>query len=293
MLKKFSEKIKGEIVKALEARKEFLADIKEAGEAGTFEVVASTESVDRQGEIVMQDGIDINNYMLNPVILFGHDYWSLPIGKAIEIVRQAGKTVVRGVFASAEANPLAQQVRKLYEEGILKAVSIGFIPLEYNGNQITKSELLELSFVPVPANPEALSILNLVRERGMEKEYAFVLKSMQKSGMKLCEPLEKFISEEKESEIIEKHMAELKVSQDKLKEAMKEGFKLIVDEIKSINANLTAKMVELQGLVVKDESQVDDIKSAKITEVLDDVQKKTQLIDTIVNQVNQKLKSVK
>lgn len=292
MLKKFSEKIKGEVMKALEERREFLANIKDAGEAGTFEVIASSESVDRQGEIVMQEGIDIKNYMNNPVILFGHDYWSLPIGKATEIVRQAGKTVVRGVFASAEANPLAQQVRKLYEEGILKAVSIGFIPKEYNGNQITKSELLELSFVPVPANPEALSVLNLVKERGLQKEYAFVLKSMQKSGIKLSEPLEEFISEEKEEEAIEKNMLAIKESQDKLKEAMREGFKLMANEIKSIQENLTEKLVELQGLVVKDD-QVDDIKSARITEVLDDVQKKTQLIDTIVNQVNQKLKTIK
>lgn len=292
MLKKFSEKIKSEVMKALEEKKEFLANIKEAGDSGKFEVIASSESVDRQGEIVLQEGIDIKNYMNNPVILFGHDYWSLPIGKATEIVRQAGKTVVRGVFASAEANPLAQQVRKLYEEGILKAVSIGFIPLEYNGNQITKSELLELSFVPVPANPEALSVLNLVKERGLEKEYAFVLKSMQKSGIKLSQPLEEFISEKKEEEAIEKHMLAIKESQDKLKEAMREGFKLMANEIKSIQENLTEKLVELQGLVVKDD-QVDDIKSAKITEVLDDVQKKTQLIDTIVNQVNQKLKTIK
>ena len=292
MLKKFSEKIKSEVMKALAEKKEFLANIKEAGDSGKFEVIASSESVDRQGEIVVQEGIDIKNYMQNPVILFGHDYWSLPISKATEIVRQAGKTVVRGVFASAEANPLAQQVRKLYEEGILKAVSIGFIPMEYNGNQITKSELLELSFVPVPANPEALSVLSLVKERGLEKEYAFVLKTMQKSGIKLSEPLEEFISEKKEEEIIEKHMVAIKESQDRLKEAMREGFKLIVNEIKSIQENLTEKLVELQGLVVKDD-QVDDIKSARITEVLDDVQKKTQLIDTIVNQVNQKLKTIK
>jgi len=292
MLKKFSEKIKSEVMKALEERKEFLANIKDAGDFGTFEVIASSESVDRQGEIVLQEGIDIKNYMNNPVILFGHDYWSLPIGKATEIVRQVGKTVVRGVFASAEANPLAQQVRRLYEEGILKAVSIGFIPKEYNGNQITKSELLELSFVPVPANPEALSVLNLVKERGLEKEYAFVLKSMQKSGIKLSEPLEEFISEKTEEEAIEKHMLAIKESQDKLKEAMRERFKLMANEIKSIQENLTEKLVDLQGLVVKDD-QVDDIKSAKITEVLDDVQKKTQLIDTIVNQVNQKLKTIK
>jgi hypothetical protein len=32
--------------------------------------------------------------------------------------------IVSGVFASAEANPKAQQLRKLYDEGIIKTVSV-------------------------------------------------------------------------------------------------------------------------------------------------------------------------
>jgi phage head maturation protease len=43
----------------------------------------------------------------------------------------------------------------------VKTVSIGFIPKQRSSNDrtiITKSEMLEFSFVAVPANPEALSL---------------------------------------------------------------------------------------------------------------------------------------
>jgi hypothetical protein len=66
--------------------------------------------------------------------------------------------VAKGRFAPADANPFAQQVRKLYDLKILRTTSVGFIVKETEGNRITKSELLEFSFVPVPANPYALSM---------------------------------------------------------------------------------------------------------------------------------------
>ena len=57
---------------------------------------------------------------------------------------------------------------QLYRGGFLNAVSVGFLPLEepkplYDadghmvGNEFTKQELLEISSVPVPANPSCLS----------------------------------------------------------------------------------------------------------------------------------------
>ena len=67
----------------------------------------------------------------------------------------------RGGVLSAEINPFAQQVRKLYEFGLSKGegvgctTSVGFIPKEFDENArntIIKAELLEFSFVPIPAN---------------------------------------------------------------------------------------------------------------------------------------------
>lgn len=128
---------------------------------GTFEVIASTGDVDRDGEIIEPKGWELKNYLKNPVILWAHNYNALPIGTATHIEGTDKGLIIKGKFASKEANPLAQQVRKLFEEGIQKAVSVGFMPLERSAEDetiITRAELLELSFVPVPANPNALAL---------------------------------------------------------------------------------------------------------------------------------------
>lgn len=159
-MKVYSEKLAEALTKALKDVR-----ISEAtAENGEFEVIATTQDVDRHGEAIRIDGWEMENYMKNPIILFGHDYWNMDsiVGRATEIRFEGGKMIVKGVFASGEANPKAQQLRKLYEEGIVKTVSVGFIPRqrdEQDRDVITKAELLEISFVPVPANPEALSLM--------------------------------------------------------------------------------------------------------------------------------------
>ena len=140
--------------------KEFLEKMKAADEdSGRFEVVISTADQDRQGEIVDQKGWDLGHYKNNPVVLWGHNYTGLPIGVTDSIELTDGKLVAKGRFAPESANPFAQQVRRLYDAKILRTTSVGFIAKEMEGNTITKAELLEFSFVPVPANPMALSLM--------------------------------------------------------------------------------------------------------------------------------------
>jgi len=60
-------------------------------------------------------------------------------------------------------------LRKMYDEGLIRTVSVGLRPLSRDVQDrdiITSAELLELSFVPVPANPEAL---RLSKELGAEE----------------------------------------------------------------------------------------------------------------------------
>lgn len=156
----FTEELKVKLIEFLQSEKtkDAVEKIKEATDGGTFKVVITTDYQDRQGEIVEQEGIDVSFYKLNPVVLWAHDYWSLPIGVCEKIEKIDGKWVAEGKFAPEEANPFAQQVRKLYDGGFLKAVSIGFIPKRWEGNIVKEAELLEFSFVPVPANPFALSL---------------------------------------------------------------------------------------------------------------------------------------
>lgn len=173
------QKINNEILEKVSlafATKEFkdaIEKTKAATDSGTFEVIISTADEDRQGGVIDQGGWDFTNYKNNPVVLWGHNYGGLPIGVTDEIfTNDKGQTIAKGRFAPEEANPFAQQVRRLYDAKIVKTTSVGFIAREMEGNVITKAELLEFSFVPVPANPMALSLakeLNLNASELMTK----------------------------------------------------------------------------------------------------------------------------
>lgn len=169
MFKKISEKIALEIKKQLKDKKiqDFITQIKEVGDDRKFKVIASTGTVDRYNEIIVPEGIKKDNYMKNPVVLWAHSYKELPIGIADKVYVKDKKVIVEGRFAPADANPEAEKIKKLYDGGFLRAVSIGFTAKAWEDfkddegykRKYTKWELLELSFVPVPANPEALDIL--------------------------------------------------------------------------------------------------------------------------------------
>lgn len=158
--KKLTTEIKAQLSEALGKKEtqDFVEKTKAAQDSGSFEVVVSTADIDRQGESVDQNGWDLAFYKMNPVVLWAHDYWALPIGITDEIEVQGDKLVAKGRFAPEEANPFAQQVRRLYDLKIIRATSVGFIPKNQEGGNILAAELLEFSFVPVPANPLALSL---------------------------------------------------------------------------------------------------------------------------------------
>jgi len=155
-------------------------DIKELWENGSFKVVASDETIDRAGEVIKVSWWELDNFMKNPVIIANHMYKvENIIWKATNVYTEDYKLVVEWVFATTD---LAQDVRKLYDGGFIKTVSVWFIPLDRDPNQpniITRAELLEVSFVPVPCNPNALSLWKevmddliakglLIKEEGQE-----------------------------------------------------------------------------------------------------------------------------
>ena len=93
-------------------------------DSGTFKVIITSEVVDRDGEIIRLNGWNFDNFNKNPVVLRGHKYWDLPIAKATSLTIADGKVISTGIFAPADANPMGQQVRKLYEGGFINAVSV-------------------------------------------------------------------------------------------------------------------------------------------------------------------------
>lgn len=133
----------------------------------TLTMVASTQTKDSHGDIMMMDGIDLKRYKKNPVILNSHKQTDIT-----DVIGRATKTWIEGKGKKAklmqewefavDANPKAEIAFKLFEGGFAKASSIGFIPkdLEFdekeNAFKITEWELLEVSAVAVPANSLAV-----------------------------------------------------------------------------------------------------------------------------------------
>ena len=136
----------------------------------------STTSIDRDGEVLLPSGIDLKDFRKNPVVLLNHDQGGLPVGRALSVKRQSDGIIAEVQFAERPAGHpssvewIPDTVFNLFQQGILKAFSVGFIPLEMREptdkdikkfgddvrNVITKWSLLEFSVVNVPANQDAL-----------------------------------------------------------------------------------------------------------------------------------------
>lgn len=149
--------------------KGFDVGISEAKGERCITFTISTGTVDRMGDTVAASGWDLGAYEKNPVVLWGHDYDHLPLGKGLDLKVEGSKlkaTVQFIPFETPEIGSKAQAVFQLLKGGFLNAVSVGFRPIEYDfsddperdfGVDFTKQELLEFSVVTVPANPEALA----------------------------------------------------------------------------------------------------------------------------------------
>jgi HK97 family phage prohead protease len=152
-----------------------------------LDVCASDETLDRYNEVIQASGWVLDHYAANPVIQNCHQYGDIiyTIGKALRTEVAGGRLRQRWQFAS-DANPMAKIAYGLYRGGYLNAASVGFIPLEWrNGAKTgeparvyTRQELLEVSAVGIPANPNALvmALKSGAVEQSDLRELAQVLK---------------------------------------------------------------------------------------------------------------------
>ncbi len=127
--------------------------------------VFSNNAIDREGDRVDQAGWDLSHFIRNPVVLFAHHYDKPPVGVAQNLKIIRGQLTGEIKFADAETYAFADTVYRLYRKGFLRAVSVGFLPQDYGwspaperrmGVDFKRQQLLEISCVPVPANPGAL-----------------------------------------------------------------------------------------------------------------------------------------
>lgn len=142
--------------------------------------VASTDSLDRQGEKIDQGGWDLKNYQSNPVILWAHDHTKPAIGSApdMRVSRAGGEKKLVFTPQFHEATEDARAIKFLYEGDsdhapVLNSFSVGFLPKEFDPatDTYTKQELLEVSAVNVPANADARMLAyKALKSKGFEED---------------------------------------------------------------------------------------------------------------------------
>ena len=175
--------------------KDLTVNTEEIGER-TVRFTISKEVVDRDGDILRASGVDFTNYLKNPVFLGFHNSRDFPLGKVVKFWVE-GDSVKADVYfpkieeLSSDINNVSEKARLIdfcyccYKTGMLNAVSVGFIPVEWieteNGYDILKRELLEFSAVAVPANQDAIA--QAVKSFGNDFAKSFITK--EKSGRKI------------------------------------------------------------------------------------------------------------
>lgn len=124
---------------------------------GEVEFIVSTNDWDAHGERMNVDGINFKDFKKNPVVLWSHEGYSLPIAKATKIWKDGKKLMAKAMF-DLEDKFAAEVYRKL-KDGFLNAVSIGGMVEEWgsDGLTISKLNMKEFSVVSIPANPKALA----------------------------------------------------------------------------------------------------------------------------------------
>lgn len=130
-----------------------------AGDGTDF--VISDGSLDRHGTRINPRGWDLSAFKRNPIALFGHS-GGFPIGKWENVRVEGDKVLGRLVLAAEGTSARIDELRKLVEQKILRAVSVGFSILEWGSPgkseyDIEKQSLHEVSLVSVGSNVNALA----------------------------------------------------------------------------------------------------------------------------------------
>jgi hypothetical protein len=166
--------------------KAFSSDISVVEGERAVAAIISTDAVDRDGEVLIPQGMNAKDYQLNPVGFFNHAWAEyggeakdkLPVGQCVAIAKAADSISFKFIFAERPATyPQDQEwlpdtLLSLYQQGVMRAFSVGFMPVETRAatdkdlmtfgadcrRVVSKWKLFEVSCVPLPCNQEAVAL---------------------------------------------------------------------------------------------------------------------------------------
>lgn len=149
-----------------------VADVKAAKDSRRVLFKISSGSVDRDRDVINPTGWKFDNYLKNPVVMWGHQYGMPPVGTCPSLQIKGQDVLAECDFLDADTYPFADTIYRMVKAGALRAASVGFRPIKYNynaernGMDIEEAELLEWSVVSIPANADALVQLAIAGEGG-------------------------------------------------------------------------------------------------------------------------------
>ena len=250
-------------------------------------VIGTTGNLDRHGDMVNPDGWVLENFLKNPVIFVNHMSWKLPVGKAIEVRKLENGLEFDIQFAKGTQE--ADEVWALVEQKIMQAWSVGFIVLEWgragDAYTIMKQELLELSIVGLPANPDAMSPKQAKSLKALQ-EY------IEAHGEKVEE---KHIEEEDvvEPEKKDEEDKEVKAEpESKALETILEKLNTLETEVKEIKANQEKSLqniVNFTNNVESDEEVAEDHIFLALNDIQSELRSEDKNLGKTLNQVNKVL----
>ena len=150
----------------------FDIQVKQVNDDGSVRYRLTSKKVDRHGEVVIPDGVNLDNFKENPIVLFCHGYGSqqgnVPIGKVKPDSFKVTSTYIDAdvIFDENGKDPFAEMIGDKVRNGFLNAGSIGFNPIvigsepvlpKQTGVTILEWELYEFSVAPIPSNTDALA----------------------------------------------------------------------------------------------------------------------------------------
>lgn len=235
------------------------------GEQRTFSGMATTPAPDRDRDIVEPMGVKYKNPL---VLLWMHNH-QLPVGSVT-----FGKPTEKGIPFTAtiptiegpsQLKARCDEAWESVKSGLIRAVSIGFRPLEYTiieetgGYRFTESEVYELSLVSVPAQADATitqiksidrevraasgksepTVEDKTKSSVLEKTLTVKLKKEKEDVMSLQEKLKGFRDEleTKNAKLVE--LAEKSADEgETFDDADQEAFDTLEQEVKALEAHI-------------------------------------------------------
>lgn len=132
------------------------------------------ESVNTYGFRMLCSGANLEEYNKNPVVLYNHNDWEMPVGRG-ENIRIEDNAILMDIVFDTE-DPRAAEIEGKVTRGFLRMASVGAWPPEevseddilrlpgQTGPTVTRWTLREVSICPIGANHNALALYD--RETG-------------------------------------------------------------------------------------------------------------------------------